>query len=48
MNIRRLFNNSYLSWEEYKDLVYTMEFIDELSKARVSDIKRLGGDENGG
>lgn len=45
MNIKRIFNGNYLTWEEYKDLVYTMQFIDELAKARYSeDIRKIGGD----
>ena len=45
MNIKRIFSEEYLTWDEYKGLVYTIEFIRELNQAiGSSEIKRIGGD----
>ncbi len=48
MNIRRFFNNYYLTWEEYQSLVYTTAFIEELARTKETDeIRKIGGGENG-
>ena len=48
MNIKRFFNSTYLSWEDYQKLVYTMQFIDELNQAMASsEIKKIGGEFDG-
>ncbi len=48
MNIKRFFNSTYLSWEDYQKLVYTMQFIDELNQAMASsEIKKIGGEKDG-
>lgn len=45
MNIKRIFSQEFLTWEEYQNLVYTLEFIQELNHARAtSEIKKIGGD----
>ena len=37
MNIKRLFSNNYLTWEEYKNLAFTTAFIDELSATLATE-----------